>query len=129
MSFKQHLIEVATRTKNCHVCGDEGHLCDDCRESFLNVLEEEKSELGSQDHAGELTTAEEQVQEWLDENSPGQHLIGSLHVVFSDGATRGRYVTAVEPRSNLVVGHSSKTNWPSLYPDLESIAKEEADVK
>lgn len=38
---KAELIEKATRTKNCLVCGDEGNLCDDCRESFLKYYERE----------------------------------------------------------------------------------------
>lgn len=38
---KAKFIEKATRTKNCHVCGDEGHLCDNCRESFLKYYERE----------------------------------------------------------------------------------------
>jgi len=44
MSSKNELIEAATRTKNCHNCGDKGHLCDDCRERFLRIFNEVKDD-------------------------------------------------------------------------------------
>lgn len=42
---EKKLIEAGTRTKNCTVCGDLGYLCDDCRESLLNVLDEDFEEV------------------------------------------------------------------------------------
>jgi len=44
--IEENLIETATRTKNCSSCGDKGHLCGDCLDSFLILLEEVKKKNG-----------------------------------------------------------------------------------